>query len=173
MVRWRIMKKDARYWIEKLGLMPHPEGGYFRETYRSSAMIPASTPGLGFQGPRSVSTAIYFLLDNVQCSTFHRIRSDELWHFHSGSALAIYVIGNEGVLTTHRLGPDSEAGDAFQVVVPAGCWFGAEVLDKAGFGLCSCTVAPGFDFDDFELADTESLSTVFPQHRDLIHRMAD
>ena len=162
----------ARYWIDKLALTPHPEGGYFRETYRSAALIPASTPGLTPTGARSVSTAIYFLLDGAQCSTFHRIRSDELWHFHTGSSVAVHIIGNDGMLATHRLGPDAEQGDTFQVVVPAGCWFAAEVLEKTSFGLCSCTVAPGFDFADFALADAAVLSVEYPQHRDLIHRMS-
>jgi uncharacterized protein len=166
------MKFNAQYWIEKLALSPHPEGGYFRETYRSTEIIPQSTPGLALGGARNVSTAIFFLLNRTQCSTFHRIQSDELWHFHTGSTLAIHMIRNTGELLTQRLGPDFESGDRFQAMVPAGCWFGAEVLDKSSFGLCSCTVAPGFDFDDFELADTESLSAAFPRYRDLIHRMA-
>lgn len=163
--------KNAKYWIEKLELAPHPEGGYFRETYRSSASISFAALPFGFSSERSISTAIYFLLDKRQCSSFHRIRSDELWHFHEGGSLCLYIIEKDGGLRTLRLGNDIENGDFFQVVVPAGCWFGAELIDKATFCLCGCTVAPGFAFEDFELAKVDELSQQYPRHRDLIHKL--
>jgi predicted cupin superfamily sugar epimerase len=157
--------KTADYWIEKLGLHAHPEGGYFRETYRADEKI--TTEGLPdrFLGDRSFSTAIYFLLTENNFSSFHRIQSDELWFFHAGSELKVQMItpnGNDRCLT---IGPDGP----FQTVVPAQCWFGAEV--KKDYALVSCTVAPGFDFTDFELADRQTLLTQYPQHRDLIVRL--
>ena len=164
--------RDAHYWIEHLGLKAHPEGGYYRETYRSDLKISRSALGNSFSGERSASTAIYFLLAHKQCSSFHRIRSDELWHFHTGTSLLIHAIDAEGRLQSNRLGPDAVSGDDFQVTVPANCWFAAEVIDKSSFGLCSCTVSPGFDFKDFELASPVRLAEQFPQHKDLIHKMA-
>ncbi|MBN2716949.1 MAG: cupin domain-containing protein [Deltaproteobacteria bacterium] len=164
--------KNAQYWIEQLNLTAHPEGGYYRETYRSDLQIPRFGPEAPFSGNRNASTAIYFLLAGMQCSAFHRIRSDELWHFHTGSTIIVHMIDTSGTLTSCRLGAQIEAGDAFQVIVPAGFWFAAEIADKASFGLCSCTVAPGFDFDDFELADANQLAEQYPQHRELIGRMA-
>jgi predicted cupin superfamily sugar epimerase len=157
--------KTADYWIEKLGLHAHPEGGYFRETYRADEKI--TTEGLPdrFLGDRSFSTAIYFLLTENNFSSLHRIQSDELWFFHAGSELKVQMItpnGNDRCLT---IGPDGP----FQAVVPAQCWFGAEV--KKDYALVSCTVAPGFDFTDFELADRQTLLTQYPQHRDLIVRL--
>ncbi|MBN2527526.1 MAG: cupin domain-containing protein [Deltaproteobacteria bacterium] len=163
--------RDAQYWVRRLQLTAHPEGGYYRETYRSDLIIPASALGGTFKGPRNVSTAIYFLLEKKQCSAFHRIRSDELWHFHMGDSLLIHIILDNGTLQSQRLGPHIESGDAFQVVVPKGCWFAAEVLNPESYSLCSCTVAPGFAFDDFELADPEHLAKTYPQYMDLIKRM--
>ena len=163
---------DEQYWINKLELLPHPEGGHFRETYRSALRIPQAALRDSFGGDRHASTAIYFLLARTQCSAFHRIRSDELWFFHAGNSMRVHVIDTSGNLQSLCLGPNPEAGDAFQVTVPAGCWFAAEVVNKKSFGLCSCTVAPGFDFEDFDLADPNRLAEQFPQHTLLIHKMA-
>ena len=167
-----MKNKDAQYWVHKLQLIPHPEGGYYRETYRSDLNFSASVLCQQYSGTRCASTAIYFLLEKGQCSAFHRIRSDELWHFHVGDSMNIHMIDSRGEWRVERLGPRAEAGDTFQLAVPAGCWFAAEVIDKESFGLCSCTVAPGFEFDDFELADPGRLSKEYPQHRELIFRMA-
>lgn len=144
----------AAYWIETLGLRPHPEGGYFRETYRSP-----------------FSTAIYFLLPGDQVSAVHRIRSDELWHFHAGSALTLSVIHSSGRLEEIALGPRADRGERLQAAVPAGCWFGASVDDRASYALVGCTVAPPFEFRDFELGDRARLLAEYPQHRDLIERL--
>ncbi len=157
--------KTADYWIEKLGLEAHPEGGHFRETYRADEMI--TTEGLPdrFLGDRSFSTAIYFLLTENNFSSLHRIQSDELWFFHAGSELKVQMIIPNGDCRCLTIGPDGP----FQAVVPSQCWFGAEV--EKGYALVSCTVAPGFDFTDFELADRQALLKQYPQHRDLIVRL--
>jgi uncharacterized protein len=152
-------------------LQPHPEGGYYKETYRSQEIISQNSLPERFNGERPFSTAIYFLLAGENFSAFHRISSDELWHFYSGVALNVYVIDATGRLETIRLGNNIANGEVFQATVPAGCWFASEASDKTGFSFVGCTVAPGFDFSDFELADKASLSKLFPQHEMLIRRL--
>jgi predicted cupin superfamily sugar epimerase len=162
---------EARYWIEKLKLQPHPEGGYFRESYRAALPIAQTALPAAFKGARSASTAIYFLLDGANFSAFHRLPSDELWHFYDGGTLLVYVIDPKGALSVLRLGRNLEAGEQFQAVVPAGCWFGSRLEDPKGYALVGCTVAPGFDFADFEMADRECLLVEFPQHAEIILRL--
>lgn len=157
--------------ISFYGLQAHPEGGYFKETYRSAESIPNDGLPERFNDNRSFSTAIYFLLDGDNFSAFHRIKSDELWHFYSGIALNIYVIDKDGKLEIIRLGNNIQNGEVFQAVVPAGCWFASEPSSKQGSSFVGCTVAPGFDFADFELAEKEPLSKIFPQHASTIHRL--
>ena len=159
--------RPAEYWIKQLQLLPHPEGGFYKETYRSNENI--QLPGMPsrFTAPRSLSTAIYFLLRSQDKSLFHRIKSDELWHFHSGSVLHIYVLNHKGV-DILKLGNDLENGQSLQVTIPANCWFGAKVTSPDTYVLSSCTVAPGFDFSDFELADRQTLLTEFPDLREII-----
>ena len=160
---------SATFWIKTLGLTPHPEGGWFRETYRSSEFIPPAGLPDRFQGPRSFCTAIYFLLEQGQFSAFHRIRSDEIWHFHEGASLTVHMLSPTGERHELLLGRCAEKGQRFQAVVPAGCWFGAET--GGDFALVSCTVAPGFDFNDFEMADRADLTRSFPHHESIIHRL--
>lgn len=161
---------SANYWIDQLSLQSHPEGGYFKETYRSPEQI--NTPSLNSQFPdgRSYSTAIYFLLRTNEFSAFHRIKSDELWHFYKGNALGIYIITLSGKLEIIKLGSHPEKGETFQAFVPAGCWFASKVLDVApdAYALVGCTVSPGFDFADFEMAERAMLINEFPQHEETI-----
>jgi predicted cupin superfamily sugar epimerase len=155
--------------IASLQLQPHPEGGFFRETYRAAMNV---TPH-GAEHQRSASTAIYYLLCDGAHSAWHRIKSDEAWHFYAGAPLDVYVLERDGSLTRLRLGNAITDPDAvFQAVVPAGLWFAAECADPATFALVGCTVAPGFEFSEFELADTEALLADFPQHRERILRLA-
>ena len=163
-------KRDARYWIEKLHLEPHPEGGYFRQTYRAEMMI-AHEVLPEFSGDRAVSTAIYFLLEGKNFSAFHRLLSDEIWHFYAGSALQVHVIDPAGAYSCIRLGGDAEAGQVFQAVVPAGCWFASHVEDWKSWALVGCTVAPGFDFADFEMAKRATLVKEYPQHQTIIESL--
>ena len=153
--------RTAVDWIAALALTPHLEGGHSRETYRAGATVP--TPA----GPRAASTAIYFLLQAGEISALHRIRSDELWHFHVGAALALVELSDTGS-REHRLGLDVGRGESPQVAIPAGAWFGARVADGTGFALVSCTVAPGFDFLDFELGDRAALRARHPGQAALI-----
>jgi predicted cupin superfamily sugar epimerase len=165
------LTKDAQYWINHLGLSPHPEGGYYRVTYKSDLTIVRNALPSNFHGDRSASTAIYFLLDGRNFSAFHRIASDEVWHFYAGSSLVVCVIDPEGDYSELHLGDGSDEGEVFQAVVKAGCWFASRVKDPAGFALVGCTVAPGFDFADFELATRSELVAAYPQHRKLIEEL--
>lgn len=159
--------------VASLGLQPHPEGGFYRETYRAGEVIPnAGLPGR-FHGQRSHSTAIYYLLPAGERSKLHRIKSDEVWHFYEGDTLTIVALSPEGQLIETALGRDFARGEVPQHVVPAGYWFGALPAQGSAFTLAGCTVAPGFDFADFELADRPALLAAFPQHRAWIERLTD
>lgn len=164
-------------WIRTLQLARHPEGGFFRECYRAARTIPADALPPGFSGARSFLTVIYFLLRADEFSALHRIRSDETWHFHAGSPLTIHELRVDGTLAHRSLGLGT--GDEPVLVVGAGSWFGAslrgtfdgERLAREAYSLVSCAVAPGFDFDDFELANREDLSLQFPEHRNWVERL--
>ncbi len=165
-----LNESDAQYWIDKLELTPHPEGGYFRQTYKSDLIIPGRALR-GFDGARSASTAIYFLLDGNNFSAFHRLRSDEIWHFYAGGSLVVHLISADGAHSEISLGNAADAGQVFQAVVRGGCWFASHVADGKGWALVGCTVAPGFEFDDFEMGKRDELSSHYPQHRELIRRL--
>ncbi|MGV2291591.1 cupin domain-containing protein [Trinickia sp. YCB016] len=171
--------------IERFELIPHPEGGHYRETHRDPARVARilSTDDaqriVTSEASRSASTCIYYMLCDGAYSAWHRIRSDEVWHFYAGDPLDVHVLDAAGQLVTHRLGNALLRDDAvFQAVVPAGCWFAAEcpaLGDEAkatGFALVGCTVAPGFEFSEFELADAEALAAAHPSHTALIRRLA-
>ncbi len=152
--------------IQKLELQPHPEGGYFKETYRSAGEI-NHLPSK-YKGKRNHSTCIYFLLTSAYFSAFHRINQDEIWHFYDGSPINLHMISEDGSYSKVIIGRDFDAGFHLQYVVPGGTWFAANVINPAEYSLVGCTVAPGFDFKDFELLDRKSLLTKFPQHLDII-----
>jgi predicted cupin superfamily sugar epimerase len=148
--------RTADEWIHCLKLTPHPEGGFYRESYRSSGLIAESSLPSGMKGARCYGTAIYFLLRAGQVSRWHRIKSDELWFYHAGAPLEVIVLLNDGIEKKLQLGLDLSAGQHPQVVVPAGCWFGSRIVNgREDFSLVSCTVSPGFDFQDFQLATTQ------------------
>lgn len=160
------MNQKAKYYIQKLQLNKHPEGGYFREIYRSGEFISIDAAKNNLK--RNVSTSIYFLLEGAQISKFHRLKSDELWHFYDGGSVKVYVIDEKGKLTEIVLGRKTESGEVFQTVIKKNNWFAAEVMNKRSFSLIGCTVSPGFDFSDFELADREDLLECFPKYKSLI-----
>ena len=171
----------AAYYVQKFDMRLHPEGGYFAETYRSAETIPQSALPNRFRGDRVLGTAIYFLLESHQISALHRIQSDEIWHFYAGGPLEISIIAPTGELTVIRLGNNPEQGEVFQAVVRAGCWFGSTpVVDSTamdsdtnspGFSFVGCTVAPGFDFANFDMASRARLLAEYPQHRAVIDRL--
>lgn len=154
--------KDAKIIIDKLQLLPHPEGGFYKETYRAEMKIANENGHL-----RNVSTAIFYLLEGSDRSHFHRIKSDELWFFHAGQTLEILVLNDHGIEKI-LLGNNFEAGELPQACIPANSWFASHVNEEKGFALVSCTVAPGFDFADFEMAEREALIRAFPEHQETI-----
>jgi predicted cupin superfamily sugar epimerase len=162
---------NASYWIGKLGLTPHPEGGYYRQTYRSELSIEkAGLPAI-FGGSRAASTAIYFLLEAENFSAFHRLQTDEVWHFYAGQPLVVHVLERGGACSRILLGRDPEAGQVLQAVVRGGHWFASHVADWKSWALVGCTVAPGFEFEDFEMGEREELTARYPQHGELIERL--
>ncbi len=165
------MDRNAQYWIGHLGLSPHPEGGYYRATYKSDLTIARGALTARFKGDRSASTAIYFLLEGKDFSAFHRLASDEVWHFYAGSTLVVYVIDPDGAVSELLLGSQPDAGEAFQGVVKAGCWFASRLKDAGAFALVGCTVAPGFEFADFEMAARAELMRAYPEHQQLIEEL--
>lgn len=165
------MTTAAKDWVESLGLDPHPEGGYFKEVYRAEDMLKPECLPDRFGSSRSVATSIYYLLEADDFSALHRIRSDEIWHFHDGQALSIEAVSPAGQRHTWRLGLNASAGERPMAVVPAGYWFGARLVEPKGFALVGCTVAPGFDFEDFEMADRSELEALFGEHKPWIREL--
>jgi predicted cupin superfamily sugar epimerase len=154
--------------IERLSLSPHPEGGYYRETYRSQEIFTQEQLPGRYTGDRSLATCIYFLLAGNEFSAFHRIQSDETWHHYHGQALHIYCISPGGNFIEKLLGPALHQGQEPQFTVPAGYWFAARVKGHSGFSLIGCTVAPGFDFSDFEMGKKSVLIKEYPQHSEIL-----
>ena len=147
----------AEKYIEKLGLMPHPEGGYFKQVY-----------GNDESGEKELST-IYYLLNDNDFSAFHKLHDMvEIWYYHAGERLNIYVIGQNGELKVHHLFANNE----MQVVIEPEQWFAAEIPTQNGFCLVGCAVAPAFKFENFELGKRDDLLKAFPQHSELIERLA-
>jgi hypothetical protein len=158
-------------WIEQYQLQPHPEGGWYKETYKSSETMAAGALPERFTGSRSFSTAIYFLLEQGNFSAFHRIKSDECWHFYAGDPLEVFVLQQDGKLEVITLGSDIVNGQLFQYVVPANCWFASRPAKESTYCFVGCTVAPGFDFADFEMAKETELSVLYPQHAAVIKEL--
>jgi predicted cupin superfamily sugar epimerase len=149
--------------VRALGLKPHPEGGYYHETYRASAQV--QTP----RGPRAAGTAIYYLLPRGAIAAWHQVASDEVWHFYDGAPLTLYLL-REGGLETVVLGRDVERGERPQVVIPAGVLQAG--LTSGDYTLVGCTVAPGFDFADWEMPPRATLLARYPEHAELMHQLS-
>lgn len=151
----------AEEWIATLGLQVHPEGGFYKETYRSQETV----------GNRNLATSIYFLLRHFEVSHFHRIKSDEIWYHHYGNTFHIHLLHKTGAYEIVKLGNHPNEGEVLQYIVPAGTIFGSSVAGESGFGIVGCMVAPGFDFEDFKLFSKEELLSQFPQHKEIINRL--
>jgi len=165
------MSPQAQNYIEKLQLKSHPEGGYYKEIYRAGEMILPEHLPKRYKSARNISTSIYFLLEGNQISHFHRLKSDEQWHYYDGSSIILYVIGESGNLSKILLGRNIEKGESPQTIIKHNSWFAAELSDKTSFALIGCTVTPGFDFNDFELGKRSELIDTFPQLRELIYKL--
>lgn len=153
----------AQELVQSLGLLPHPEGGFYKETYRSELTLEGKE--------RQLLTSIYFLLTSENISKFHRIKSDELWYFHAGSPLIVHTLGERGH-QQHHLGLELSKGQQPFLWIPKDTIFGSTVAENDGFSLVSCAVAPGFDFRDFELFERSELLAAYPEHRDIVERLS-
>jgi len=159
-----LMNIRIKQLIDKLQLEKHPEGGWYKETYRSPCSVDIE------RGERQLATVIYFMLQGDEKSAFHRLRSDEFWYYHQGSRLNVHVIYEDGKYKLHKLGLIDELNSAPQLFLPAGCWFAAECTEKDSYSLVSCSVHPGFDFADFELANKDDLLAAYPNNAELINK---
>lgn len=161
-----IMSISPDYWIRTLKLQPHPEGGYFAETWRSAITIQQAALPDTIDGNRSAGTAIYYLLTPGAFSHLHRLKADEVWHHYDGGVLQITALLPDGNLQHHLLG--KAEGALPQLVIPAGVWFGARPVMEHEYVLAGCTMAPGFDFEDFEMGNRQHLLRKYPQHEVVI-----
>lgn len=157
--------------IEYYQLIPHPEGGYFRETYRSDGIISQQALPEEFTGDRNYCTGIFFLLPEGTISRLHKIKSDEMWHFYLGGSMTLVLMHEDYGVQEITLGSDIKAGQALQYVVPAGWWFGSYPNPGSDYSFVGCTVAPGFDFADFELASRSELLTLLPEFEEIILKL--
>ena len=155
------MSSDVERLIADLQLIEHPEGGYYRETHRSTSSVTTADGS-----SRSALSNIYFLLTGDTFSAWHRIDADETWHFYSGTGVVVLVIDANGNLEEHPLGPLGP----WQMTISAGCYFAAHVPDAKGYALLGCSVAPGFEFSGFELPSREDLTARHPRHAAAITR---
>ncbi len=161
----------AEDFIKELNMESHPEGGYYVRSFAADEMLTDRPIQERFDGDRHLWTSIYFLLREGEVSHFHQLKSDELWYFHAGSPLSIYMLHPEtGELQVVKLGLDVTKGQRPQVLVPKGMIFGS-ALDEEGFSLVGCMVAPGFDFEDFKLFERQELLEPFPQHKEIIEKL--
>ena len=155
---------DKQYWIDQLGLLPHPEGGYYKELPDSKDWFEEKN--------RPIYTNIYFLLTEESPSHFHQLTADEVWYFHYGSSLKVHEILPDGSYKTTSVGLDIEQGDVLQYVVPKGSIFGSSVSEGDQYALVSCMVSPGLTFDDFKLFTKSALLADYPEHGDIIEQLA-
>lgn len=163
----------ANYYIEALKLAHHPEGGYYRETYRAAEGIEQQHLPKRFGANHSFCTAIYYLLRSGEYSAFHRLNQDEVWHFYDGAPLHIHTINPSGDYQKLTLGLKIAAGEIPQIVIPGGWIFAASVAQPDAFTLLGCTVAPGFEFADFRLVPKSKLLQQYPQHSQIIELYAN
>ncbi len=160
---------DIETIIEKLNLQPHPkEGGYFRETYRSSITIPGDSLPDEYKHDKSACTAIYFLITPGSFSAMHRVKTDEIFHFYSGDAIEMLQLHPDGTHSIITIGSDFSAGEIPQVVVPAGVWQGSRLKPGGRYALLGTTVAPGFDYDDYEDGIRDELIAKYPKCEEMI-----
>ncbi|MEM8894414.1 MAG: cupin domain-containing protein [Bacteroidota bacterium] len=152
----------AQYWIDKLEMKPHPEGGYYREYFKSPSHV-ISPEG----NERSTATSIFYLLEVHDHSHFHRLGADEVWYYHAGQAADIHFITPDGQYYAERIGPS----DNLQVIIPKGHIFGANLPESSSYILVGCMVAPGFEFEDFEMISRATLREQCPQHKQIIERL--
>ncbi|WNS76539.1 cupin domain-containing protein [Bacillus sp. DTU_2020_1000418_1_SI_GHA_SEK_038] len=163
---------DAQYFVSKLGLEPHPEGGYYKRTFESGERTSDQELTVNFEGKRKLYTSIYFLLTSNDLSHLHRLKSDELWYYHAGSPLTIHIIHENGEYEEIKLGLNLDKGEVPQALVPKNAIFGSSVMEEDTFSLVGCMVSPGFEFQDFELFTQDELLSQYPTHKEIIEKLA-
>jgi len=155
--------------IQQLGLKPHPEeGGFYRETYRSPESLQGESLPVRYSSPRSLGTAIFYLLTPNSVSALHRLPTDEIFHFYLGDPVEMLWLLQDGSSHVTTLGQDLAKGEALQLVVPMGTWFGSRLKAGGRFALMGTTMSPGFDFSDYEAGDRAKLLAQYPGQADLI-----
>lgn len=159
--------------VKTFDLKPHPEGGYYFEYYRDAGVIPKSVLPDRFKGDRNYSTNIWFLLPEGKKSNLHRIPADESWHFYLGGPLTVLQISPKGKVEKIILGQNIKSGEKLTHVVPAGYWFGSYPNPGTPYSFVGCTVAPGFDFADFEMGKREELLKQYPNAKKEIEFLTD
>jgi hypothetical protein len=165
------VREDVRKIVEQLGLVPHPEGGHFREVFRSKLGVERPRAGSARGTRRSSGTLIYFLLAEDEFSAFHRVRgADEIWHLYAGGPLELHTINAAARHEVHLLTNDLARG-APAGVVPADCLQAARLAPHAPWALCGCTVSPGFEFTDFEMPPAAELLATFPAHERIVREL--
>ncbi len=157
--------------ISHFKMEKHPEGGYYKESFKSNGTLPQSALPSQIKGDRLWSSAIYFLLCNQEKSKLHKIAFDEVWHFYLGDPIVVVEIEPDGNVKETILGPDFIAGQKLQHVVPGGRWFGSYLPEGSQFAFVGCTVAPGFDFRDFEMGDKHTLLELYPDAKQIIEKL--
>jgi predicted cupin superfamily sugar epimerase len=163
------MSNTSSFWIQHLGLTPHPEGGYFKEVYRNENLISDVELSRTYSGKRNLATSIYFMLESGQVSKLHRLQSDEIWYFHHGAPIKVHVFDDQ--YSTYILGTNYQLNQLLQLIIPAGAIFGAEVIGTKTFSILGCMVSPGFHFDDFELISFQEMKTLFPTYKSIIEKL--
>lgn len=167
------MNKNSRidHLVQQLKLLEHPEGGYYREVYRSSEIILEESLPDRYVGNRSFATGIYYLIKGNFPSRFHRLKSDELWHFYEGSPVHVHIINPHGEYEVITMGNIGHENPNYQLTIEKNHWFGGIVTEPDSYTLLGCTVSPGFDFDDFEMADRDTLLSIYPEHEEIIRKL--
>ena len=164
-------ERKAEYWIEKLNLTVHLEGGFFAPAFRAREQIERHGLPERFTKNRAMVSSIYYLLKKGQFSAFHRLKSVEIWSFFEGDPLLITILDRHGDLIGRMLGRNVDSGESLQVAIEAGNWFAAEHRGPGDFTLVGCVVAPGFEYDDMEIARRAELQAKYPQHREIIEKL--
>ncbi len=165
------MLNNADFWINKLELKPHPEGGFYKEVYRSPEQIKKEGLPERYKEDRSIFTTIYFLLKSNEVSKFHKLKSDEVWYYHAGSAIKILLLDEKGNISEQKLGLNLIKGEVPQIFIPHQTYFAAKILENDSYSLVSCSVSPGFDFDDFDMPEQNELINQFPEHEEIIKKL--
>lgn len=162
-----MTNQDATYWIKQLELEAHPEGGYYKRMFESKELFETTDKRV-----RHHYSSIYFLLNRASPSHFHRLKSDEIWYYHTGSPLTVHLLHPDGHYEIIKLGLDLANGEVLQAVVPKNVIFGSSIEGNGDFAVVSCMVSPGFDFKDFELFTQAELLLDYPDHQEIIEKLA-